>query len=55
MIGDEIIIENVECENVTGSKVTILPDCNIKGRVKYRETIKIDPKSILENEPEKIE
>jgi cytoskeletal protein CcmA (bactofilin family) len=53
--GDEIILENVECDNVIGKKITILPSCIIKGRVEYSDTIKVDPCSRLENEPEKIE
>ena len=53
--GDEIILENVECDNVTGKKITILSGCDIKGKVQYSESINIDPNSRLENEPEKTE
>ena len=53
--GDEIVLENVDCNNVTGKKITLLPGCRVRGRVQYSESIKIDPDSILENEPEKTE
>lgn len=53
--GDEIILENVECNNVTGKTIKILAGCRIKGRVQYSESIKVDPDSYLENEPEKTE
>ena len=53
--GDEIVLENVECNNVTGKTIKILPGCRIKGRVQYSESIKVDPDSYLENQPEKTE
>jgi cytoskeletal protein CcmA (bactofilin family) len=53
--GDEIILENVECDNITGRKITILPGCRIKGNVKYSESIKVDKDSVLKNEPEQTE
>ncbi len=55
IVGDDIILENVECDNVTGNKVTILPGCRIKGKIQYRESVKVDPKTQMESEPEKIE
>lgn len=55
IVGKEISLENVECDNVTGDKVTILPGCRIKGRIQYRESIKVDPNTRMESEPEKIE
>jgi cytoskeletal protein CcmA (bactofilin family) len=53
--GDEIILENVECNNVKGNKITILPGCRITGKTQYSESIKVDPDSVLENKPEKTE
>jgi len=53
--GDEVILENVECNNVTGRKVVILSGCRIRGKVQYRETVQVNPSSRLDNEPEKIE
>ena len=53
--GDEIVLENVECDNVTGRTVKLLPGCRVKGKVQYSESIKIDQDSYLENEPEKTE
>ncbi len=51
--GDEILLENVECENVNGKKVTILRGCHIKGKVEYSDKLEVDPASKLDNEPEK--
>jgi cytoskeletal protein CcmA (bactofilin family) len=53
IIGDEILLENVECENVKGRKITILRGCHIKSMVEYSEKIEVDPDSKLDNEPEK--
>ena len=53
--GDEIILENVECNNVTGKKITILPGCRINSNIHYSESIKVDKDSTLGNEPEKTE
>ncbi len=55
IVGDEITLENVECYNITGKKITLLPGCRVKGSVKYSESIKVDPDSRLSNEPEKTE
>lgn len=55
IVGKEIILENVECDNVTGDKVTILPGCRIRGKVQYRESVKVDPKTLMDSEPEKID
>ncbi|MCK5670081.1 hypothetical protein KAI10_01755, partial [Candidatus Bathyarchaeota archaeon] len=55
IIGKEIILENVECDNVTGDKVTILPGCRIMGKIRYRESVKVDPGTKMDSEPEKIE
>jgi cytoskeletal protein CcmA (bactofilin family) len=55
IVGDEVILENVECDNVTGNKVTILPGCRIKGKIQYRESVNVDPKTRIDSEPEKIE
>ncbi len=53
--GDEIVLENVECDNVTGRKVTILSGCRIKGRIQYGETIHVNSDSRLNHEPEKTQ
>ena len=53
--GEEIVLENVECNNVTGKTIKILSGCRIKGRVQYSESIKVNPDSNLEKEPEKTE
>lgn len=55
IVGDEIILENVECSNVRGRKVTILGGCTIKGNVDYAETISVSPSSVLSKEPNKVD
>lgn len=55
IVGKDITLENVECDNVTGDKVTILAGCRIKGKIRYRESVKVDPGTKMESEPEKIE
>ena len=55
IVGKEVTLENVECDNVTGDKVTILPGCRIRGKIQYRESVKVDPGTKMESEPEKIE
>ncbi len=53
--GDEILLENVECQNVTGRRVVIRRGCLIKGTVTYTETIQVEPASTLDKEPVKAE
>lgn len=55
LTGDEITLENVQCENVRGKKVTIKKGCYIKGTVQYSDTIQVDPASSLHSEPTKTE
>lgn len=55
IVGDDITIENVECVNVTGNKVRILPGCRVKGKVQYKDTLNMDPDTKIDTEPEKIE
>lgn len=51
---DEVYLENVVCMNVTGGDVEIGPGCEIKGTVKYRDSIKVSSGSKLRNDPLKI-
>jgi cytoskeletal protein CcmA (bactofilin family) len=55
IVGNDVVLENVECDNITGGKITIFPGCRVKGKIQYRESVKVDPSVTLENEPEKIE
>jgi len=55
IVGDEVTLENVECSSVKGRDVRIKGGCHIKGLVYYSEVIRIDPDSVLDKEPEKIE
>jgi len=53
--GGEIILENVECDTVTGSKVYIGDGCRVNGRVTYTESIHVSPNAYLKEPPEKTE
>jgi cytoskeletal protein CcmA (bactofilin family) len=53
--GGEIILENVECDTVTGSKVYIGEGCRVNGRVTYTESIQVSPNAYLREPPEKTE
>lgn len=55
IVGGDITLENVECVNVTGNKIRILPGCRIKGKIQYREALAVDPGTRMETEPEKVE
>ncbi|MCW4013334.1 MAG: hypothetical protein NWF07_10140 [Candidatus Bathyarchaeota archaeon] len=55
IIGDDITLENVQCENVRGKKIVIKKGCYIKGTVEYSDTIQVDPASSLRSEPIKTE
>lgn len=55
IIGDDVTLESVECNNVSGKNITILGGCLIKGKVTYTDNIQVDPKSRLDNPPEKTE
>jgi hypothetical protein len=54
IVGEEIILENVICENIEGDKIKILQGCTVKGTVRYRDDVKIDPQSKLNRDPQKI-
>ncbi|MBT3285267.1 hypothetical protein HOC87_11600 [Candidatus Bathyarchaeota archaeon] len=55
IVGKEILLENVECNNVTGDKVTIMQGCRVNGHIKYRESVQVAPGTKMDSEPEKIE
>ena len=55
IVGKEIILENVDCHNVTGDKVRILSGCSVSGKIQYRESVEVAPGTRMENEPDKIE
>jgi cytoskeletal protein CcmA (bactofilin family) len=52
---EDVYLENVECNNVSGGEVEIGPGCEIKGTVKYRDSIKVNPNSKLGNDPLKTD
>lgn len=51
---EEVYLENVVCNNVTGRNVTIGEGCEIKGKVRYSGAIEVHPTAKLSNPPEKI-
>ena len=53
--GEEITLENVQCDNIKGKKITIRKGCFIKGKVEYSESIQVDPTSTLQIQPTKTE
>jgi cytoskeletal protein CcmA (bactofilin family) len=55
IVGDEVYLEYVECDNVTGNKVTIGPGVWVKGNVEYKDTVQVHPKTRIETEPVQIE
>lgn len=54
IVGDDIVLENVICNNVEGNKVSILRGCHVKEKVRFRDNVSIDPYSKLNREPEQI-
>ncbi len=49
----EVNLENVSCDDVTGRKVTIGEGCEIRGTVRYIESIEVHPEAIVRKAPEK--
>jgi len=47
-------LENVICNNVEGSIVEIGRGCEIKGKIKYKNEVKIHPEAKISSTPEKI-
>jgi cytoskeletal protein CcmA (bactofilin family) len=50
---EEVYLENVVCNNVNGKKVTIGEGCEIRGKIRYSDTIKVHPTAKLSSPPEK--
>lgn len=50
----DVYLENVICDNVVGGKVTIGEGCEVKGTVRYTETVEIHPDARVQNPPEKV-
>lgn len=51
---NSVRLENVICSNVEGSIVEIDRGCEIKGKIKYRNEVKIHPEAKIACPPEKI-
>lgn len=52
---EEVYLENVRCDNVTGKDVTIGEGCEIRGRVRYSGTIEVHPEARIQNPPERVD
>lgn len=53
--GDDIYLENVVAENINGNSITLGPGCEIKGNIRYKNSLDVNPEAKLYNEPEKFE
>jgi cytoskeletal protein CcmA (bactofilin family) len=51
---EKVYLENVVCDNVTGKHVIIGEGCEVKGRVKYFDTVEVHPEAVLSKPPEKV-
>lgn len=51
---EEVYLENVHCDSVTGKNVTIGEGCEIKGRIMCSDTIEVHPSAKVGSPPEKI-
>ncbi|MBW1936861.1 MAG: hypothetical protein JRI84_15190 [Deltaproteobacteria bacterium] len=51
----EVSLENVECDEVFGGRVTIGEGCTVRGRVLYTESIEVHPHAHVAGTPEKAE
>jgi len=51
---EQVCLENVYCDNVTGKDVVIGEGCEIRGKIKYSGTIEVNPKARVTSPPEKV-
>ena len=51
---EEVYLENVRCDNVTGKDVTVGEGCEVKGKIRYSSTIEVHPSARVRSPPEKI-
>jgi cytoskeletal protein CcmA (bactofilin family) len=51
---ETVNIENVSCENVQGKNVTVGKGCVVNRRIRYSNSISVDPGAKTANPPEKI-
>jgi cytoskeletal protein CcmA (bactofilin family) len=51
---DRVCLENVSCDNVQGSNVTIGEGCVIRGKVSYSETVSVHSAVRLPSAPQKL-
>lgn len=51
---EKVYLENVVCDNVTGKHVIIGEGCEVKGRVKYSDTVEVHPEAVLSKPPERV-
>lgn len=54
IIGRErVYLEKVHCNNVTGKDVVIGEGCEVRGKIRYSDTVKVHPEAKVTNPPEK--
>ena len=51
---EEVYLENVRCDSVTGGDVTIGEGCEVRGRVRYSGTVEVNPTAKVQGHPEKV-
>lgn len=51
--GEEVYLENVRCDNVTGKHVTVGEGCEVLGKIRYSGTIDVHPSARTQSPPKK--
>lgn len=51
--GGDIYLENVVCDNIAGKRVTLGPNCKVKGEVNYTESVEVHPTASLAYPPKR--
>lgn len=55
IMGKRIRLESVICENITGGEIYIGEGCEVRGMVRYWDSLEIHPKARLRHPPTRIE
>lgn len=50
-----VYVENVVCDTVEGSRVEVGRGCEVRGRVRYRDSIRVHPEAKLAYPPERVQ
>jgi cytoskeletal protein CcmA (bactofilin family) len=51
--GGDIYLENVVCDNIAGKRITLGPNCKVKGEVNYTESVEVHPTASLAHPPKR--